>query len=146
MSFLPITTHEGLDAASNELRDALVPFIGERAVTLFSYAISDEDGCLVTSAFFRKILVDSGEDPDHPSVTEAEQLLIDWGRLIARDPAGITPDFYSRLEATFNPQLRAALLAYGGSVVARNLFATVGRVPLDDELYAYRTPRHGANE
>ena len=133
MSFLPTTTHEGLDAASSELRDALVPFIGERAVTLFSYAISDEAGCLVLSTVFRTILIGNGEDPDHPSVTEAEQLLIDWGRLIARDPAGITPEFYSRLEATFNPQLRAALLAFAGSVVARSLFAIVGRVPVDEE-------------
>ena len=33
------------------LRDALVPYIGERAVSLFSYAISDENDCLVCSVF-----------------------------------------------------------------------------------------------
>src|SRR5215217_6331595 len=80
------------------LRDELVPFIGERAVSLFSYAISDENDCLVCSVFFRRILIDNGEDPDNPQVTEAEQLLIDWGRLIAADPAGIPAEFYARLE------------------------------------------------
>ena len=63
------------------LRDELAPFIGERAVSLFSYAISDENDCLVSSAYFRRILIDNGEDPDSPQVTEVEQLLIDWGRL-----------------------------------------------------------------
>ena len=122
------------------LRDELVPFIGERAVSLFSYAISDENDCLVCSVFFRRILIDNGEDPDHPQVTEAEQLLIDWGRLIASNPSGIAPEFYARLEKAFNPQLRVLLLAFAGQMVATNLFNTVGKVPLDEVLYDYRKP------
>lgn len=122
------------------LRDALVPFIGERAVSLFSYAISDENECLVCSVFFRRILIDSGEDPDNPQVTEAEQLLIDWGRLIASTPAGIPDEFYERLEGAFNPQLRVLLLAFAGQMVATNLFNTAGRIPLDEVLYDYRKP------
>ena len=122
------------------LRDELVPFIGERAVSLFSYAISDENDCLVCSVFFRRILIDNGEDPDNPQVTEAEQLLIDWGRQIASNPAGISDDFYAKLEAAFNPQLRVLLLAFAGQMVATNLFNTVGRVPLDEVLYDYRKP------
>lgn len=122
------------------LRDALVPFIGERAVALFSYAISDENDCLVCSVFFRRILIDNGEDPDDPQVTETEQLLIDWGRQIARDPAGVTDEFVERLERAFNPQLRVLLVAFAGQMVATNLFVTAGRVPLDEVLYDYRRP------
>jgi hypothetical protein len=122
------------------LRDALVPFIGERAVSLFSYAISDENDCLVCSVFFRKILIDSGEDPENPSVTDAEQLLIDFGRSIANSPGAIEPEFYARLEATFSPQLRVLLVAFAGQMVATNLFVTVGKIPLDQELYDYRKP------
>lgn len=122
------------------LRDELVPFIGERAVSLFSYAISDENDCLVCSVFFRRILIDNGEDPDNPQVTEAEQLLIDWGRLVASNPGGIEPEFYARLEKAFSPQLRVLLLAFAGQMVATNLFNTVGRVPLDEVLYDYRKP------
>jgi hypothetical protein len=122
------------------LRDELVPFIGERAVSLFCYAISDENDCLVCSVFFRRILIDNGEDPDNPQVTEAEQLLIDWGRLIASNPSGIASEFYARLEKAFNPQLRVLLLAFAGQMVATNLFNTVGRVPLDELLYDYRKP------
>src|SRR6188508_1749383 len=58
------------------LKDELVPYIGERAVSLFSYAISTENDCLICSVFFRKILIDSGENVDDPQVTEAEQLLM----------------------------------------------------------------------
>ena len=122
------------------LRDELVPYIGERAVSLFSYAISDETDCLVCSVFFRRILIDNGEDPDNPQVTEAEQLLIDWGRAIARDPANIPDEMIARLEQAFHPELRVILVAFAGIMVATNLFNVVGRVPLDEVLYDYRKP------
>ncbi len=122
------------------LKDELVPYIGERAVSLFSYAISEENDCLICSVFFRKILIDSGEDVDNPQVTETEQLLMDWGRLIARDPHGIPDEMYARLEASFNPKLRVILVAFAGQMVATNLVNTVGRIPLDEVLYDYRKP------
>ncbi len=122
------------------LRDELEPFIGERAVSLFSYAISDANDCLVCSVFFRRILIESGDDPDNPTVTETEQLLLEWGRLIAVDPAGITDEFRARLEAAFSPQLRLILVAFAGQMIATNLINTVGRIPLDEVLYEYRKP------
>src|SRR6187402_1871267 len=81
------------------LKDELVPYIGERAVSLFSYAISAENDCLICSVFFRRILIESGDDPDNPQVTEVEQLLLDWGRMIADDPTEIPDEFRARLEA-----------------------------------------------
>jgi len=116
------------------LRDAVVPYLGERAVSLFCYAISAEYGGPIPSAFFRKVLVDAGDDPDNPQVTETEQLLIDWGRLIARDPHGVPDEMYARLETTFNPKLRTLLVAFAGLMVAVNLFTTVGRIPVDEAL------------
>lgn len=122
------------------LYDALVPFIGERAVSLFSYAISDASDSLVCSVFFRRILIDNGEDPDNPQVTEAEQLLIDWGRFIASGPAGVPAEFSARLERAFHPELRVLLLAFAGLTVATALFAAAGGVPLDEALLDYRKP------
>ena len=122
------------------LKDELAPFIGERAVSLFSYAISEANDCLVCSVFFRKILIDSGENVDDPQVTPAEQLLMDWGRLIARSPGEIPDSMYAQLEQTFNPKLRLILVAFAGQMVATNLVNTVGRVPLDEVLYSYRKP------
>jgi hypothetical protein len=118
------------------LRDAAVPYLGERAVSLFCYAISAEYGGPIPSAFFRKVLVDAGDDPDNPQVTETEQLLIDWGRLIARDPHGVPDEMYARLESTFNPKLRTLLVAFAGLMVAVNLVTTVGRIPVDEALLA----------
>jgi len=123
-----------------EVRDAVAPYIGDRAVALFSYAISEANDCLVWSAYFRRTLSESGENPDNPSVTEAEQLLIEWGRLIATNPASIDGDFYDRLEQAFSPTLRIALLAFAGLTVALNVVTTVGRVQIDDSLLPFRKP------
>ncbi len=122
------------------LKDELVPYIGERAFSLFAYAISDANECLVCSVFFRRILIESGDDPDNPEVTETEQLLLDWGRMIATDPAGIPAEFRARLEEAFSPKLRVLLVAFAGQMVATNTFVTVGRVPLDEVLYEFRKP------
>jgi hypothetical protein len=120
------------------LTDELVPYIGERAVTLFSYAISDATDALVASVSLRKTLIDSGENVDNPQVTETEQLLMDWGRLIARDPNGIPDDMVARLTRAFNPKLRIMLVAFAGQLVATNLVTTLARIPLDDALFEYR--------
>ncbi|HEV7740916.1 MAG TPA: hypothetical protein VGO65_00715 [Pseudolysinimonas sp.] len=122
------------------LRNELQPYIGERAVSLFSYAISDANDCLVCSVYFRRILIESGDDPDNPTVTETEQLLLEWGRLIATSPTQIPDEFYARLEAAFSPTLRVLLVAFAGQMVATNLVNSVGRVPLDEVLYEFRKP------
>ena len=137
MTFLPVTTDE--DHWSN-LRGELVPFIGERAASLFGYAVCDATGCLVWSVFFRRDLVDDGEDADSPQVTEAEQLLIDWARLIATEPTGIPGEFAARVEQTFAPPLRALLIAFAAHLIANCVVAIVGRSPLDESLYDYRKP------
>ena len=46
------------------LRDRVEAFLGERATTLFAHAISARTDCLICSTFFRRILVEWGEDPD----------------------------------------------------------------------------------
>ena len=129
MTFLP--TIPNADESWQALRETIAPWVGERAATLFAYAISDENESPPSSLFFRRILVDSGDDPDRPQVTETEQLLIDWGRLLVRVPRDIPQDFYDRLEAAFSPERRLALLSFAAQIVAINLVNTVGRVSPD---------------
>jgi hypothetical protein len=45
------------------LRDEVVPFLGERLTTLFAHAISAGTDCLICSTFFRRLLIDSGDRP-----------------------------------------------------------------------------------
>jgi hypothetical protein len=117
----------------NALKDEVEPYIGERAVSLFCYVISDAAGGAGPAAHFRRILVESGDDPDAPVVTETEQLLLAWGRLIASTPQAIPADVTTRVEAAFSPALRMLLVAFAGQVIAMNLVAIVGGAAMEDE-------------
>ena len=114
-----------------DLRDELIPFLGERAVNLFCYSISDGYPAPYPTAFFRRELELHGDDPLDPQVTEAERLLIDWGRGLGAGAASVSTELMDRLEQTFQPRLRLLLTAFAGLMVAVCVVTVVGNTPLD---------------
>jgi len=119
------------------LRDQLIPFLGERAVSIFAHAISTENDCVICSTFFRKILIDSGDDPDRLTVSDLEQLLIDFGSAIARNPRDVPEEIYAKLKELFSDEQLVVIIAFAGIMSATNLFNSVAKVPLDEILYKY---------
>ena len=117
--------------------DALRPVFGDRALTIFSYAISTGNECLICGMFFTKILVDAGEDPKNLQLNETEQLLLDFGVQITKHPHSIDKEIYEKLRANYTDQQLVQLIAFAGIMYATNLFNTVAKVPLDDVLYSY---------
>ncbi len=114
-----------------ELRDELIPFLGERAVTLLCFAISDGYPAPYPTAFFRRELELNGDNPLDPQVTEAERLLIDWGRSLGAGAASVPAELADRLERPFQPKLRLLLTAFAGLMVAVCVVTVVGKTPLD---------------
>jgi alkylhydroperoxidase family enzyme len=121
-----------------DLRDEVVSFLGERATVLFAHAISAGTDCLVCSTFFRRVLVDAGDNPDDLELDEREALVVEFGRQLARDPHGVTDALFGRLSGCFLDHQIVALTAFGGLMVATNLFNNALRVDLDEYLWAYR--------
>ena len=119
------------------LYDELKPTFGDRALTIFSHAISTGNDCLICGTFFRKILIDAGEDPADLTLNETEQLLFDFGRQITKNPHTIDEGIYDKLRAQYTDRQLVQLIAFAGIMVATNLFNTVAKVPLDDVLYSY---------
>ena len=117
--------------------DALKPVFGDRALSIFSYAISTGNDCLICGTFFRKILIDNGENLEHLELNETEQLLLDFGVQITKRPHAIDEEIYQKLRATYDDRVLTQLVGFAGMMYATNLFNTVARVPLDDVLYSY---------
>ncbi|MEP6842374.1 MAG: hypothetical protein ABJA11_02560 [Pseudolysinimonas sp.] len=113
------------------LRDELIPFLGERAVNLFCFAISDGYPAPYPTTFFRRELELNGDDPLDPHVTEAERLLIDWGRALGAGAASVAPELADRVEQTFQQKLRLLLTAFAGLMVAVCVVTVAGGVPSD---------------
>ncbi|MDR1531529.1 MAG: hypothetical protein LBS62_04990 [Clostridiales bacterium] len=124
------------------LFDLIEPFIGKRGLWLFSYSISAENDCLICSTFFRKILIDCGENPDSLTLSEQEHLLWGFGREIAKNPHKIPQEIYDKLAEFYDEEQRVLLIAFAGLMAATNLFNTVAKVPLDEILQNYRKDKN----
>jgi alkylhydroperoxidase family enzyme len=120
------------------LHDAVAPFLGERRTTLFCHAISTEADCLICSTFFRRILIDDGEDPDALGLDELDELVVTFGMRLAHDAHGVDDALYARLAEQFSDEQIVLLTAFGAIMVATNIFNDALGVPLDEHLEPYR--------
>jgi alkylhydroperoxidase family enzyme len=125
------------------LRDAVQPFLGERLTTLFAHAVSSETDCLICSTFFRRLLVQSGENPDALSLDDQERIVVDFGRQLAKDAHQVSDAMYADLARHFSAEQIVALTAFGAIMFATNVFNNALRVDLDGYLEPFRA-RAGA--
>lgn len=120
------------------LRDAVEPVLGERLTAIFCHAISAQSDCLICSTYFRRELIDAGENPDELVLDEREQAVVDFGRQLMVDSNGVDDGLYARLGAFLTPEQIIDLTTFGALMVATNVFNNALRVPLDEYLFAYR--------
>jgi alkylhydroperoxidase family enzyme len=120
------------------LRDEVQPFLGERLTTLFSHAISSETDCLICSTFFRRILIETGDNPDLLRLDERETAVVEFGRRLAVSPYRVPDAIYRRLEDFFDPAQIVALTGFGALMVATNVINNALEVELDAYLQPYR--------
>jgi alkylhydroperoxidase family enzyme len=124
------------------LRDDVLPFLGERLTTLFAHAISSQADCLICSTFFRRLLIDAGENPDELTLNQREQIVVDYGRQLARDANQVGDELFEQLAGQLSPDQIVSLTAFGGMMIATNVFNNALRVDLDEYLWSYRKPTH----
>ena len=95
---------KAIEDSSYSLDRELQRLIGKRAGDFFEYAISEENDCLVCSTYFRKLLKDNGIDFDNFQFTKKEELLISFGRALAKDPKNIPDEIYTELKEEFTEE------------------------------------------
>lgn len=115
-----------------DVKEELDALVGERAVTLFSLALSRAVPAPYPTAFFEGELRNGGDDPVNPQVTEAESLLLEWGRAVGADPSRVPAELVARVEQTFKPSTRAVLAGYAGLMFAVCIFSLVAGLEPDD--------------
>ena len=123
------------------LRDEVAPFLGERRTNLFAYAISAQTDCLICSTFFRRILIEAGDNPDAPELDAFDQAVLEYGRQLARDPNQVGDALFARLVRHLGHEQLVTLTAFGALMVATNVFNNALQVELDDYLIPYRKER-----
>lgn len=102
------------------LRDALIPFIGERGAIVLSHAISTQNECLICSLYFRRALIARGEDASGSPLSAEEEDLASFGRQIA-DSNKADDDVTGRIKERIGEQGLVLLVAFAGIMVATNI-------------------------
>ena len=119
------------------LYHAVIHIIGERAAYLFAHAISDASNCPVCTTFFRKIIIQHGEQPEDLVLTRDEQQLLDFGAAIARQQGEVPDAIYQPIQVRFTHAEIVTLVAFAGQMVATNLVNNVLEIVVDDYLAPY---------
>jgi len=122
------------------LRDRVAAFLGERATLILAHAISVEADCLICSTFFRRILIERGENPDRLILSDAEDTLAELGRRLATPPHEIPDDLYARVAEGRSDEQIVDLMAFAAIMLATNVFNNALDVPLDHLLEPFRRP------
>lgn len=128
------------------LKDELVPFLGERAFTIFSHAISAETDCLICSTFFRRILIEWGESPESLKLNKREQLLVDFGREIVNRSNQVSDALFDQLKEVFTEKEIVLLTSFAGIMIATNLLNNVLKIPLDEYLEPFTKTKGKSHE
>jgi Uncharacterized conserved protein len=126
---------EALEEGSYALDRELQRLIGKRAADFFEYAISVQNGCAVCTAYFSKLLRKNGIDFETFAFTGREQLLVEYGQAIARDPKKVPEELFGRLRREFSEEELVAITAMGVLIAANNAFNDLLQVepePLDE--------------
>src|SRR5262249_12265072 len=113
-------------------------FLGPRPTTLFVHAVSTQSDCLICSTFFRRWLTEAGDDPDALRLDDREQVLVEYGRQLARDANAVSDELFARLRQFLDDRQLVALTAFGGLMIATNVFNNALKVDLDEYLYPFR--------
>lgn len=118
-----VTAFNALEVQSYALDRELQRLVGKRAADFFEYAISLQNDCLVCSRYFANLLRKNGiEDFENFAFTDEEQLLIDYGRAMAKDPKRIPDALFERLRAAFSEETIVVATAMGVFMIANNVF------------------------
>ena len=115
-------------------------FLVGSGATLFAHAVSTQTDCLICSTFFRRLLTDAGENPDALELNDRERAAVDFGRQLSVNANAVSDELYSRLASFLQPEQIVTLTAFGGLMIATNIFNNALRVDLDEYLWPYRKP------
>jgi hypothetical protein len=119
------------------LYEQVKKIIGDRLAYLFAHAVSEGSNCPLCTTFFRRIIIDNGEQPEALHLTDYEQTLIDFGSEIAQNKGEVSDELYKRVSQGFTNEQLVVIVAFAGQMIATNVFNNVLQVEIDEYLYPY---------
>jgi alkylhydroperoxidase family enzyme len=123
-----VVAFQALEESSYALDDELQRLIGKRAADFYEYAISVQNECFVCTAYFTNLLKQNGIDFDTFEFTDRENLLIEYGRTIAKDPKAVPDELFDRMKQEFTEEELVVITTMGVLMIANNYLNDILRV------------------
>ena len=119
------------------LYEEIKKILGERLAYLFAWSISNASNCPLCSTYFRKTIIDAGENPENLELTDSEQKLLDFGSAIAQQQGNIPDTVYKDVAQKYSEKEMVLLIAFAGQMIATNVFNNVIETEIDEYLANY---------
>ena len=110
---------------------------GERLASLYAYAISYAADCPLCTTYFRKIIIDRGEDPAQFQVEAPGHDLLSLGSAIATQKGLVSDALFQAVKKQYTDAELVVLIAFAGQMIATNIFNNVVQTDMDDYLADY---------
>ncbi|MET0636927.1 MAG: hypothetical protein ABWZ25_12930 [Chitinophagaceae bacterium] len=118
----------------------LEKIIGPKLSYQFAYAVSNGTDCPLCSTFFRKVIIDAGEDPQNLQLSDTDKQLLTFGSIIAKNHGHIADHIYNPVSARYSKKDLVTIIAFAGQMIATNVFNNVLETDIDDYLLEYLPP------
>jgi hypothetical protein len=120
-----------------DLYEQVKVIVGGRAAYLFAHAISLGSNCPLCTTYFRKVIIDNGENPAQLLLSDDEQALLDFGSAIATRNGEIDNTTYDAIKSRYSEAELVVLTGFAGQMIATNIFNNVFEVEIDEYLASY---------
>ncbi len=122
------------------LYDEIKKFLGGRLAYLFAFSVSKASDCPLCSTFFRKIIIDAGENPESLVLNDPEKEVLQFGAAIAAHHGNIADGIYNALAKKYSKEQMLLLIAFAGQMIATNILNNVIQTDIDGYLSEYLPP------
>jgi hypothetical protein len=119
------------------LYEEVKKILGERLAYLFAWSLSYASNCPLCTTYFRKVIIEKGEDPERLQLSALEKEVLDFGSAIATNQGHVDDEIYNKLSERFSEKEMVVLIAFAGQMIATNIFNNVIRTAIDDYLTPY---------
>ena len=119
------------------LYEEVKKILGHRLAYLFAWSISYASNCPLCTTYFRKIMIDKGENPEDIKLSPFEQEVVDFGSAMATNQGHMDDEVYNNLAKHFTDKEMVPLIAFAGQMIATNIFNNVIQTDIDEYLSDY---------
>lgn len=110
---------------------------GKRTAVLFAWSVSTASDSALCTSFFRKLIVEGGENPENIALNDHEKVLLEFGGAISQHKGRIADHIYNSLALYHNEEEMVLLIAFAGQLIATNIFNNVIETEIDEALTKY---------